>query len=1000
MNKKFVILLLSIAGFLFGCDSNSNDKEKFEILYELDSTNTFYSIVGYKGETIPNEITIPSMIDQKPVKVIKNSAFSDCLEVEKITLPDSVIEIRESAFSNCRNLKEINIPTNIKTIEEKTFYRCEKLSTVEVNEELVEIQEEAFYGCKNLYNIDLPNCVNKIGDKAFMLCEGMIYFNIPEAVTVLENQVFSGCKSLMEIYVGNNVNTIGEGAFLNCNNIKSVYISDNVNFIENNVFSGCNSIEIMNLPFLGQSIDDNENQKLAYLFGEESYVPKTIKEVILTKATTLNDGAFINCESIEKIILPEELTKLNDNVFKNCSKLNCLEIKGNLEYIGISCFEGCVSLPYFEQDGIKYFGNDNNPQMVLIDIVDETMSSYYLSNQILSIEKDAFDNCVNAKEIALPNSLRKVPQGLLKDCVSLEFLSIPYLGSYYDDETQGLSYLFAENEQTKETLTSVEITKSTTASKNGFTDYKKLQTINFLNGIEKVCEQAFKGCSKLESVNLSNKLESIGYEAFYGCESIKEVLLPESIKEIKGYAFANCISLVNINIPETIKSINEYTFYNCQSLKEIAIPNSVSLIGICAFANCTSLLEAPIGNYTLVISSYAFSNCTSIKEVYIKNNVINLGSGAFQGCVNVEKIEVNKYNQYYDSRNNCNAIVDKTSNKIVVGCKNTVIDASIKIIGERAFYKMPIKQLMIPDHIETIENNAFEHCDKLSTITIEESGNLKSIGEYAFSSSAITSIYLPKTLTYLGEGAFFNCFSLKEVLFESNCSIKLIDKYTFSDCIELTSINIPESVNVISSNAFGGCKSLKELILPANLQEVGSFAFSGCEEIEKIIIPEKVNKIGEYAFLNCRSLTSISLPDSIQYIGDGAIYRCNSLQYNEYDGALYLGNEDNPYLVLIKAKNGFIENCQINEKCTMIYYSAFDSCKNLKEIIIPKSVKIISGNIFNYIDEINIFVELSSPCDQYQNSWNDGHKVYYYSETKPTEEGLYWHYEKGKISIW
>ena len=999
MNKKLFVLFLLIFGFLFGCDNSSTDKEQFTLLYELDSTGNYYILNGYQGKNAPKEITVPSTYKQKPVEIIKNSAFYDCDDVEKILLPDSIREIQESAFSDCKNLKEINIPNQVEIIEEKTFYRCESLSIINMNEELKEIKPEAFFGCKKLFNIDLPNSVNIIGEKSFMLCEGLIYFNLPQKVRILEEQVFSGCKSLIDIKI-ENIEEIQEGAFLNCSNLKSIFISENIKSIENNVFSGCNSIEIMTLPYLGKTVDDEESQRLSYLFGDNEYIPNTIKEITLTKTQTLSDGAFENCESLEKIILPNTLTTLKDNVFKNCKQLKNLQIDSNIEYIGISCFKGCDSLPYYEENGMKYFGNKSNPYMVLIDITDKTLDTYYLNDQTLSIEKEAFRDCINAKDISIPNDLCKISYGLLKDCVLLEHISLPFLGEDILDEEQGLSYVFETSEKQKETLITVEIKQSTIASKNAFSDYKELTSIKYLKGIDKIKDQAFKGCRKLEKIELTDKVQVIPYEAFYGCETLKEVTLSDSIAEIEGYAFANCISLISINIPTNLTTINEFTFYNCASLKEIEIPNSVMTIGSSAFANCSSLLYAPIGNYTYIIGSYAFSNCISLQEIYINNNIAKLGYGVFQGCYNIEKIEVSKYNSFYDSRNNCNAIVSKENDEIISGCKNTLIDETIKIIGDRAFYKMPINQVTISKQIEKIGNNAFECCDKLTSVFFEEGGTLTYLGDYAFSSSAIKKICLPNTISHLGEGVFFNCYELESIVFEKEFNVKLIDNYMFADCVKLTSVNLPENTEIICNNVFGGCSSLNEINLPKNLKEIGSFAFMGCKSLETITIPNTVTKIGNYAFLSCKELLTINFPNELQYLGEGALYRCDSLQFNEYKNALYLGNSENPYLILIKAKNGFIDECEINENCSLIYFSAFDSCKNLKEIIIPRNVKVISGNIFNYIDEINIFVESPSPCDQYQESWNGNHKVYYYSETKPTEDGLYWHYENGEISIW
>ena len=88
---------------------------------------------------------------------------------------------------------------------------------------------------------------------------------------------------------------------------------------------------------------------------------------------------------------------------------------------------------------------------------------------------------------------------------------------------------------------------------------------------------------------------------------------------------------------------------------------------------------------------------------------------------------------------------------------------------------------------------------------------------------------------------------------------------------------------------------------------------------------DSVTSIGDMAFVNCTSLTSILIPDSVTSIGD-AFNGCDSLKYNEYDSALYLGNQSNPYLVLVKVKDTNITNCTIHSNTKFIHQKAFFNC--------------------------------------------------------------------------
>ena len=184
-----------------------------------------------------------------------------------------------------------------------------------------------------------------------------------------------------------------------------------------------------------------------------------------------------------------------------------------------------------------------------------------------------------------------------------------------------------------------------------------------------------------------------------------------SVTTIGDWAFTGCKDLTSITIPNSVTTIGSYAFGGCRGLTSITIPNSVEIISKSAFEGCRGFTSLTIPNSVKSIYDSAFDDCRGLNSVTIGNGVTFMGKTVFGGCSSLSSIIVQNGNTKYDSRDDCNAIIEKATNSLVLGCKNTVIPNSVTTIGESSFYKCSgLTSIIIPNSVTEIGNGSFQEC--------------------------------------------------------------------------------------------------------------------------------------------------------------------------------------------------------------------------------------------------------------------------------------------------
>ena len=500
------------------------------------------------------------------------------------------------------------------------------------------------------------------------------------------------------------------------------------------------------------------------------------------------------------------------------------------------------------------YQNANDPTYTTFPTGDLTIPSSVAYNgttySVTSIGSWAFIGCSGLTSVTIGNSVSSIGQCAFSDCSGLTSLTIG------NSVTSIVTGAFSDCSG---------LTAITVASGNPTYDSR-----NNCNAIIKTADNTLiVGC---QNTVIPNSVTSIGDDAFFGCSGLSSVTIPNSVTSIGGGAFFGCSGLTSLTIPSSVTSIGDGAFYGCSGLTSLTIPNSVTSIGRDAFIVCSGL--------------------TSLT---IPNSVTSIGNNAFSFCSGLTAITVASGNPTYDSRNNCNTIIETATNTLIVGCQNTVIPNSVTSIGDYAFSGCSgLTSVTIPNSVTSIGYAAFIGCSGLTAITVasgnptyDSRNNCNAIIETATSTliAGCQNTVIPNSVASIKTGAFEGCSGLTSVTIPN--SVTRIGEYTFSYCSGLTAITVASGnptydsrnncnaiIETANNTLIAGCQNT---VIPNSVTSIGYAAFYGCSGLTSITIPNSVDSIGDYAFRFCEGLTSVTIGNSVTSIGERAFESCSNL---------------------------------------------------------------------------------------------------------------------------
>ena len=783
----------------------------------IPNSVNFIGSQAFKNCTSLATITIGDSMNTDPQKTINidSSAFNGCSDLSSLNIYIRIIS-NQSPFHNLPSLKNLLIGNAVTTIYSSLFSSLTGLSKVtlgniDITPVNISVYMGAFNGSNHLDTLEL-NCnftfqnftsgykspfstisclligdkVSSIGDYTFIGSTNLKTIKVPNAVTFIGQSTFAECSSLTEITLGSSVAKIGVGTFTECNSLLNINIDP-----ANTTYSSINGI----------IFSKDQLTLIQYPVGRSGdyEIPDFIK--------IIGSNAFMSCQGLQSVFIPESITSLQSFSFANCTRLNSVTIGGpncilsDKISIAGNAFTGCLSLKSIHLNKNFSFTDLNNSPFKNLN----SLTTLFIGNGILSLPDYSFAGCSGLKNLQLGQN-NNVVNNLLSISVT--------------------SFSGCAN------LTTLELNKNINII--GYkSPFLKISTLWVGDSVTFIPDYCFQECSNLSTVRLPPSVKTIGNYAFYSCSKLLSIELL-GVQNIGTSAFGCCSSLASIVIPNTVKTMKDYAFNQCTSLSSVILSDSITQIASGTFMTCSGLVSIKLGTSLAIIGSSAFEGCSTMQTIQFPSSLTNIGNNAFKNCSELQSL-----------------FIPSTVNKIGTDAFINCSSIDTLIIGDTDNPGLPLQLPVYP----------FAGCHGVKTL-IYNKDIVNDPSSSPFSSlSSLESVIISNHVTHLNSFAFCNCSKLISVIIPN--SVTTIEAAAFQKCSSLTDVKLPIDLKALSQQIFHGCTNLKSLDIPSTVTAIGSYALHKCTSLTSLTIPKSVVSIGGIALNSCTRLNELIVANPV-----------------------------------------------------------------------------------------------------------------------------------------